>query len=389
MTPNDPEQTDTKLIGNLVVEGRFKEAFEALPAYTRNVAIEEIRGGVRLGIRIAVWDMVKANVEEYQYKVLGEIERGNLAEAALLLVSHRDNADLFKKPETTPEESAPARGKSKVPYYPLDPKGARSATQVINMMIFSPSCERLAEEVFGGKTTQLFQWLHKMENLYQVPSEYDASYFVKEKVERLRKFAEGKLRQKPPMPLSHEESNAYYHSEKFEQGLVEEFKRRQNERSFGNLIEYVIVELLNQLKDRMRIKRVLKSSPEEDNFLGSDIVIETTEGLWCSVDLTVSESEQWIKTKEGHTQRNRISLPNLTAMLVSEDDTDEPERVLAVPMVQVIDRDLLTKVTKKYMESMKNGKREVLVDIFRRVAEESGKDVDDAETDLLSFAAAA
>ncbi|MBI2638895.1 hypothetical protein HYW83_04880 [Candidatus Peregrinibacteria bacterium] len=397
--PEPQSNLDTEKIQELVIDERYREAFEALPNDVRKMA-----RSVQQQVRETMGDVFRTEPDKYKLEIIDALSAGQLQQAATLLVAHPDNTPEVGSGETQPEahiQPAPKKSgqpkekpkektpqRAKPPYFPYTPEDRRIA-HVEGEMIFPNSCERLADEVFRGENPRLKAWLERMERDFQVPSsEEQFDLFVRTKVLRLKRIADTKRQSFPPLPLNYAESNAYYYTE---QCIKEETARAQHyirNRSFAHLVEYIVVELLNLIKNRIdpKLKRVLKSAPEEDLFCGSDFVAEDEDGRWWSVDLTTSQDAEVLAGKRGHNQRQFVFLPSLKEMLIKRGEFDRHERLDAIPIVQQVDRNLVRMVTEQYLNSIKSGENKPLLEIFRGVSARLGKNDDQASRGILDLA---
>lgn len=378
------KKTNIVEIQELVIDGRYCEAFLRLPESIRQTAL-----AVREQVAAATGHIIAAEPDAYKMEIIDALEENQFQKAATLLAAHPDNNPpqaapaKFQKPQVTADKK---RG---IPYFQRAPQD-KSIAEVEGEMIFPNSCERLADEVFRGNNPRLKAWLDQMQRDSQVPSSATVfDQFIHEKLMRIKNTAERKLRSVPPLPLNHAESNAYYHTGRYADELRAEAEYYIYKRGFAHLVEYVVVELLNLIKDRIdpKLQRVLKSSPEEDLFRGSDIVAEDEDGRWWSVDLTTSQHAEILARKRGHDQHQFVHLPSLKEMLVQKGELDPRERLNAVPIVQQVDRNLVRMITEQYLNSIKSGENKPLLEIFREVAARLGKNDDQASRGLLNLAA--
>lgn len=353
----EDQQKNIERVQELVIDGRYREAFEALPDKVRQMAL-----AVRAQVREAMGNVFETEPDKYKLEIIDALETNELQRAATLLAAHPDNfvspATATTKPQTPVVRLAPAtssppasRPKEQTPPYHLRSHEDRSFFDAENAMIFPTNCERLAAEVFRGKNPRLQAWLQRIESSFQIPSSpHIFDKLVMEKARRVKSKAEMKLRSRPPLPLSHAESNAYYHTNRYFEEIQAEAIHNLQTKSFSHLVEYVIVELLNLIKDKMDppLKRVMKSAPEEDLFRGCDIAVEDEDGRWYSVDLTTSERQAEEKQQRGM-HRHTDHLPSLQEMLLREGELETHERLNAIPIVQLVDRDLARVVTERHI----------------------------------------
>ncbi|GEM_PF-3777373 len=389
---------DIQRIQELVIDERYREAFESLPSTVKMVALN-----VAGQVRTAMGDIFETDRDRYKGEIIDALSANQIQHAATLLAAHPDNVQVTAPPppkaapRAVPTAAAEPRTENKPPpkkqippYFPFAER-ERDVRGVEGEMIFPVPCERLADEVFRGSDPRLTAWLMHMEHDLQVPSSPgNFDLLIEQKALRTKRAAERKLESRPPLPLNHEESNAQYHPKQYFAALKARALERLQKKSFSHLLEYVVVELLHQIKDRMnpKLKRVLKSSPEEDLFCRSDLVVEDERGRFWSVDLTVSQHEGILDEKAARSRYHQfVELPNLKAMLVAEDEIEPHENLNAVPIVQQMDRDLVRMVTQEHMESIKSGKNKPLTEIFRDVAARLGKNDDQASHGLLNLAA--
>lgn len=381
------KQPDIEKIQELVIDERYREAFEALPDTIRKTAL-----GVQAQVRETMGDIFRTEPDKYKLEIIDALGSGQLQKAATFLAAHPDNfapaaAQAPAVHTAPPKPPSTPRPKNKPPYYPPSPED-RTIVDIENRMIFPAACERLAVEVFRGENPRLKAWLEHMEGDFQVP--YSSKIFdelIWEKVRRMKSKAEMKLRSRPPLPLNYAESNAYYHTNSYFEEMRAEAMHHLQNKSFSHLVEYVIVELLNLIKDKMDppLKRVLKSAPEEDLFRGCDIVVEDEYSRWYSVDLTTSPRQAEEKRQRG-IHRHTDNLPSLQEMLLREGEIEANERLNAIPIIQLVDRDLARIVTERYITSIKNGENKPLLQIFREAARQLGKSDDQASRDVLDLA---
>lgn len=383
----EKRQPDIEKIQELVIDERYREAFEALPNQIRQTAL-----GVQAQVRETMGDIFQTEPDKYKLEIIDALGSGQLQKAATFLAAHPDNfaptAAQAPVARAAPSKPTPApRPKNKPPYYPPSPED-RTIFDIENRMIFPAACERLSTEVFRGENPRLKTWLEHMERDFQVPySPHIFDELVLEKARRVKSKAEMKLRSRPPLPLNYAESNAYYYTDRYFEEVRAEAMHHLRNKSFSHLVEYVIVELLNHIKDKMDppLKRVMKSAPEEDLFRGCDIAVEDEDGRWYSVDLTTSPRQAEEKRQKGM-HRHTDHLPSLQEMLLREGELEAHERLNAVPIVQLVDRDLARVVTERHITSIKNGENKPLLEIFREAARQLGKSDDQASRDVLNLA---
>lgn len=394
----EDQQKNIERIQELVIDERYREAFEALPGEVRQMVLT-----VQAQVRETMGDVFKTDSDKYKLEIIDALGAHEMQRAATLLAAHPDNfvptapassAVKPQKPQAPAVHAAPSkppptpRPKEQTPPYHLRSHEDRSFFDVENAMIFPAHCERLAAEVFRGENPHLKAWLKRMEGDFQVP--YSPKIFdelVWEKVRRTKAKAEMKLRSRPPLPLNYAESNAYYHTNHYFEEMQAEAMHHLQNKSFSHLVEYVIVELLNLIKDKMdpSLKRVMKSAPEEDLFCGCDIVVEDNYSRWYSVDLTTSPRQAEEKRQRGM-HRHTDHLPSLQEMLLREGELEAHERLNAIPIIQLVDRDLARVITERHITSIKNGENKPLLQIFREAARQLGKNDDQASRELLDLA---
>lgn len=360
-------------LGDLVIEGRFRDAFSRLPEPMRTSALA-VRGQVNL----ALGDSLTTNPDGYKEEIFEAIRIEQWQKVATLLAAHPENApppvEVAKKEKTAPVAA------SKPPYFPKANE-VRSFRAIEHGIVFPSRCARLAQTVFQNKDPKLVDWLRNFEENFSVPSKKNMRFFAEQRVEGIRRIAAQKIMRREP--LNYNESNAYYHTDRFIEEIAADSEQLKEERSFSHLVEYVVVELLNELKTELGIRRVLKSSPEEDIFRGSDIVVETREGHWFSIDLTMSEQAAKLAEKQARSaSRHRVFLPNLTALLIEQNEIEPHERIEAIPIVQPLDRELMREITERHLAGQQTGITDLRF-IFETSARDLGKNPTIEERRLL------
>lgn len=379
---------DIERIQELVIDERYREAFEALPDDVRQMART-----VQQQVREAIGDVFQTEPDRYKLEIINALSANRFQQAATLLAAHPDNTPKKVEPETVQKPIRPSpeaiRAAPRRPSYFPRAIDMRSFHDIESD--FPPSCQRLANEVFSGRDMRLETWLLNMTNFHQVPSARGIEFFVDLKIQGLKQKAEQKLRARPPEPLNAYESNAHYYPEAYRQELIRENRELLQERSFGNLIEYVIVELFDALRKyepyKSDIQRVLKSSPEEDLFRKSDLVIELKTGQWVSVDITTAQSEKTLERKKEMLGRSRyVRLPNLEVMLQKKGELDNRESCMAVRALGEVDPELFRDFTVRRMNALKAGDTRSVVDIFRESTAALKKNADRELSQLMRIA---
>lgn len=398
----EEKKSTTQEIQELVIEDKYREAFLGLPEEARQAAL----AGMQEAFRASIAAVLAANPDQYKVGIIDALEAGQLQMAATYLAAHPENFVAAPPVETTspPPKVAPsghinevaslrlglveAKKKekttpvaaSKPPYFPKAFE-VRSFRAIEHGIVFPSRCARLAQTVFQNKDPKLVDWLRNFEEKFSVPSRKNMRFFAEQRVEGIRRIAAQKIMRREP--LNYNESNAYYHTDHFIEEIAADSERLKEERSFSHLVEYVVVELLNELKTELGIRRVLKSSPEEDIFRGSDIVVETQEGHWFSIDLTMSEQAAKLAEKQARSaSRHRVFLPNLTALLIKQNEIEPNERIEAIPIVQPLDRELMREITERYLAGQQAGIADLRF-IFKTSARDLGKNPSIEERRLL------
>lgn len=381
MDPNT--KINANELGDLVIEGRFREAFQKLPEPMQTAAL-----AVREKVNTTLGDLLTTNPDGYKEEIINAITLEHWQKVATLLAAHPENAppvEAEKKEKREKKEKSAPPAQSKPPYFPKAFE-VRSFRAIEHGIVFPSRCARLAQTVFQNKDPKLVGWLRNFEENFSVPSRKNMRFFAEQRVEGIRRIAAQKIMRREP--LNYNESNAYYHTDRFIEEIAADSEQLKEERSFSHLVEYVTVELLNELKKELGIRRVLKSSPEEDIFRGSDIVVETQDGHWFSIDLTMSEQAAKLAEKQARSaSRHRVFLPNLTAFLIEQNEIEPHERIEAIPIVQPLDRELMREITERHLAGQQAGIADLRF-IFEKSARDLGKNPVTEERRLLDQLAA-
>lgn len=338
-----------------VEEGKFKLAIRELPPQISEASIKKAVDAQRSGTH--------AEIEAAIDRALFD-EHGDKMEILELLRSAKEKIAGALDVKTANEEIAEAA--DLIAVYAMRPKFHREAKK-------EPS---LPEE----DNPRVKAWLQYMEKNHKVPSTVPVQRFAEQRVAGIKKVAEIKLKQGTPIEnLSEKEqmalidekhlvSQATEHSEKLKRGL----HKNQNykmELAFVALL-HALCERGTKLEDGSIMRRVLKSSHEEDVFRGSDIVLETFDprthtSRWHSIDLT-TDPKMAVSKEERANRHHHVRLENLRNMLIREGELGKDEPLNVYDQVNPVDRNFAKLFTANYLNAVAAGNPESVLQIFEQ-----------------------
>lgn len=361
---NKPEQKSARpvirertidAVVQYVEEGKFKLAIRELPPQMSETSIKKAVDAQRSGTHVEI----EAAIDKVLYD-----EHGDKMEILELLRSAKEKIANALDIETANEEIVEAA--DLIAVYANRPRPHRETKK-------EPS---LPEE----DNPRVKTWLQYMEKNHQVPSTVPVQRFAEQRVAGIKKVAEIKLKQgthienlseKERMALIDEKhlvSQAAEHSEKLKRNLHKNPNYKM-ELAFVSLLS-ALCERGTKLEDGSIMRRVLKSSHEEDIFRGSDIVLETFDprthtSRWHSIDLT-TDPKMAISKEERANRHHHVRLENLRNMLIREGELgrDEPFRVY--DRVHPIDRNFAKLFTANYLRAVAAGNPESVLKVFEQ-----------------------
>lgn len=80
------QQKNIERVQELVIDGRYREAFEALPDKVRQMAL-----AVQAQVRQTMGNIFQTEPDKYKLEIINALETNELQRAATLLAAHPDN----------------------------------------------------------------------------------------------------------------------------------------------------------------------------------------------------------------------------------------------------------------------------------------------------------
>lgn len=375
-------------IESLVKAGSYHLAFELLP--------EDVKQNALRSVQVLVsQDILEVIKDESAYKdeLISAIAAGTEMEVADLLAMHpqvykrgkREEKNGAKKNQPqrisplTPASGtriggAPMLAKAKMISLRPPPR-KEPEVQTPERSSFSVAEERLAHDFFSGANEHHRTWMQNFVSEMQVPSVARFSDFAHAKAEALRRKAAYVISMGGR--LSNEQREVLHDQAAFERAQSYRAAQMSKKRTFSHLLEYVVVMLLGheKMKSPYSVRRVLKSSPEEDIFQGTDFVVQMKSGSWLAVDLTVSRNEGVLMDKEERKLSGPLLLNLAKQTQLEKDFKGNPDEFRVPCIVLSFDagaRKLMASTTLEYMREVGEGKvpaaqyRERLYEIFHK-----------------------
>lgn len=338
---------------DLVLKHRYDDALEKLPAKERAYIfrtrdrIRQVLGESALSPTPQDQDMVALRIVDY-------LEKGDEKSAYELLAQAISKASDAKKPKLHKAPKAP------IPYqrafiYTTETASASDTRYA-----------HLAQEIQSGKNAHFVRWLEAFHEKYQIPSVVKAHAFARKSITGYMRSAREKMAARTNVPLTPAESDAYYHFDQSVNDAAERCNQLGTAKQFPHFIEYVFVELLDALKEKVGIRHVFKTSNEEDVFRGCDLVVQGKKGHWFGIDITTALSENVHAEKNYRSMRSvTADLPNATRY-IREKGLEQQGVPLEIPIIiQKIGRRLMTRFAFDYLNAIGRGEKPNVADAFQ------------------------
>lgn len=344
---------------DLVLEHRYHDALERLPAKERAYIL---RTRNRIGQVLGESALDTTSQDIMALQIVDLLEKGKEKSAYDLLaraVNKVNNASGQKKSKGHKTPKAPT------PYqrafgFPAPHMTAETAS------VSDTRYEHLAQEIQSGKNPHFVRWLETFREKYQIPSVIKAHAFARKSITGYMHSAQDKIKARTGTPLTPEESDAYYHFDQSVNDAAERCSQFDASKRFPHFIEYIFVELLDALKEKVGIRRVLKTSLEEDIFRGCDLVVQGEKGHWFGIDITTALSEDVHAEKRYRSmQKGTADLPN-TARYIQEKGLAPKGAPLEISMIiQKIGRRLMRQFAFDYLTAIGRGEKPNIANAFQ------------------------